>query len=142
MRTDGLWHAGLVQLIVSMRHHDTVVIADAGLPVPHHVPTIDLGWSRREPRLLPVLSAVLTELVVERATVATEAVDEELITGLEAQLRNVPIDRTSHDQLKASCATARAVVRTGEDTPYANVILHAGVPFQEPLGSPERTQSA
>lgn len=129
MRTDGLWHAGLVQLIVSMRHNDTVVVADAGLPVPSGVATIDLGWRRREPRLLPVLRAMLTELVVERATIATEVTDEPLLAGLHAELADVPIDRTSHDSLKAHCATARAVVRTGEDTPYANVILHAGVPF-------------
>jgi D-ribose pyranase len=124
-----VWHAGLVQLIVAMRHHDTVVIADAGLPVPADVPTIDLGWRRREPRLIPVLRAMLGELVVERATIATEVTDEQLLTGLHTELRDVPIDRTSHDDLKVNCARARAVVRTGEDTPYANVILHAGVPF-------------
>lgn len=132
MRSDGLWHEGLVQLIVSMRHHDTLVIADAGLPVPQHVQTIDLGWSRREPRLLPVLNAVLTELVVERATIADEAEDDQLLDGFRSELGTIPIDRTSHATLIAECANARAVVRTGEDTPYANVILHAGVPFDPP----------
>lgn len=129
MRSDGIWHDGLVQLIVSMRHHDTIVIADAGLPVPQHVPTIDLGWSRRHPRLLPVLSAVLTELVVERATIAEETCDPHLLDAFRCELGDIPIDRTSHANLLAECANARAVVRTGEDTPYANVILHAGVPF-------------
>lgn len=134
MRPDGLWHGGLVQLIVSMRHHDTIVIADAGLPVPQHVPTIDLGWSRRQPRLLPVLDAVLTELVVERATIATEAEDSQLLDGFHSKLGDIPVDRIAHDDFVAECAHARAVVRTGEDTPYANVILHAGVPFDRPNG--------
>jgi D-ribose pyranase len=93
------------------------------------VPTIDLGWSRRQPRFLPVLNAVVAELVVESATIATEASDDELLSGLTAALGDVPLDRTTHEELKRSCATAKAVVRTGEDTPFANVILHAGVPF-------------
>lgn len=129
MRSDGLWHAGMVQLIVSMRHHDMVVMADAGFPVPPHVPTIDLGWKRREPRLLPVLGAIVAELVVERATIAEEARDALLLDGLRCELGDIPIDRTAHADLIARCAGARAVIRTGEDTPYANVILHAGVPF-------------
>jgi D-ribose pyranase len=129
MRTNGIWHAELVEVIVSMRHHDTLVVADAGLPIPGHVPTIDLGWSRRQPRFLPVLDAVVAELVVERATIATEISDDELLSGLTAVLRDVPLVRTTHEELKKSCGAAKAVVRTGEDTPFANVILHAGVPF-------------
>jgi D-ribose pyranase len=129
MRRSGIWHAEIVEVIVSMRHHDTLVIADAGLPVPGNVPTIDLGWCRRQPRFLPVLNAVVTELVVERATIATETTDDELLAGLTATLRDLPLDRTTHEELMRSCATAKAVVRTGEDTPFANVILHAGVPF-------------
>jgi D-ribose pyranase len=129
MRAAGLWHAELVRLILSLRHGETVVIADAGLPVPSPTPTIDLGWARHEPRLLPVLRAVLAELVVERATIAKQADDEEFLIGLRAELGAVPVGRTDHEALKADCATARAVVRTGEDTPYANVILHAGIPF-------------
>lgn len=129
MRQDGLWHAGLVSLILSLRHHDTLVIADAGLPVPHDVPVIDLGWRRREPRLIPVLAAVLDELVVERAMIASEATDEHFLLELRTHLQQVPVEQISHESVKARCGHARGVVRTGEDTPYANVILHAGVPF-------------
>ncbi len=129
MRTDGIWHPGLVELIVSVRHHDTIVIADAGLPVPANVPTIELGWTRGNPRFLPVLKAIAAELVVESATIASEATDDELLAGLTAALREVPIKRTRHEALMEACATAKGVVRTGEDTPFANVVLHAGVPF-------------
>lgn len=129
MRTSGIWHAGLVELVVALRHHETIVIADAGLPVPSHVPTIDLGWSRGNPRFLPVLTAIAAELVVESATIASEVTDDELLSGIDAALQDVPIKRVTHEALKEACASARAVVRTGDDTPFANVILHAGVPF-------------
>lgn len=127
MRANGLWHAELVRLLLDLRHHDTVVLADAGLPVPDGVPVVDLGWRRGEPRVRDLLAAVLDELVVERATLAKELDGGELRTALAA----VPVELVSHDELKAMTGEARAVVRTGDDTPYANVVLHAGVPFGE-----------
>ncbi len=33
----------------------------------------------------------------------------------------------SHEQFKEHTKKAKAIIRTGEATPYANVILHAGV---------------
>lgn len=129
MRTNGLWHGELVEVIVSMRHHDTLVICDAGLPVPADTRTIDLGWRRGEPRLLPVLASILGELVVERATIAREAADRRFLAGLEDELGGAPIERIAHEDFKLRCATTRAIVRTGEDTAHANVMLHAGVPF-------------
>lgn len=129
MRRTGIWHPRLAQLIVALGHGDQVVIADPGLPVPAGVETIDLVWARGEPPLVPVLRAVVAELVVEQATVATELVDEKLLDDVTAQLGDVPLTRVTHEQLKAMTAAARVVVRTGEDTPYANVVLRAGVPF-------------
>jgi D-ribose pyranase len=130
MRRDGLWHAELLTLVVSLRHTDTLIVADAGLPVPAGVPVVDLGWRRGEPALLPLLDALLAELVVERAEIAKEA-DGAFLDGVRERLRDVPVELISHEDLKAACATARAVVRTGEATPYANIVLHAGVPFGE-----------
>jgi D-ribose pyranase len=129
MRRSGLWHPRLMQLIAAMGHTETIVIADAGLPVPPGVEAIDLVWSRGEPRMLPVLRAVLTELVVEQAVIANEARDPLLLAGIERELEGVDVRRVDHEELKRRCGAARAVVRTGEDTPYANVLLRAGVPF-------------
>jgi D-ribose pyranase len=36
---------------------------------------------------------------------------------------------TSHEDFKAATRAARAIVRSGEFSPYANVILRAGVVF-------------
>jgi D-ribose pyranase len=132
MRTDGIWHADLVRLLLDLRHHDTVVIADAGLPVPNGVHVVDLGWRRGDPCVPDVLAAVLAELVVERASLAKELQNETSRSALTSALDTVPIDWISHDELKAVTGEARAVVRTGDDTPFANVVLHAGVPFGAP----------
>jgi D-ribose pyranase len=129
MRTSGLWHAELVKLLVGLRHHDSIVIADAGLPVSGEVQVIDLGWRRGEPRVCDLLRAVLRELVVERASLAKELDDESSRSAIEAELAGVPIDWIAHDELKARACSARAVVRTGDDVPFVNVVVSAGVPF-------------
>ncbi|MCW3819045.1 D-ribose pyranase [Micromonospora sp. DR5-3] len=123
MRFDGLWHPRLLAVLAQAGHGDRIVIADAGLPVPAGVETIDLLWRRGEPPFLAVLRAVLDECVVERATVAVES------DGSWDVLRDIPTDIVPHDELKRLTQHARVVVRTGEATPYANVVLHAGVAF-------------
>lgn len=129
MRQAGLWHPRLAALVTGMGHGDLLVIADPGLPVPAGVESIDLVFARGEPGFLTVLRAVLADLVVERATLAEQLSDPALLAGIRAQLGRLPVHLVTHEQLKAGTAAARAVVRTGEATPYANIILQAGVPF-------------
>ncbi|MGI5169751.1 D-ribose pyranase [Spirillospora sp. CA-253888] len=129
MRADGLWHPRLLQVLAAAGHTDLVVVADPGLPVPPGVETVDLVWRRGEPPFLPVLAAVLEELVVEAATIAEEAAEPGLLSGLARVLGPLAPDRVPHERLKEMTARARVVVRTGETTPYANVVLRAGVPF-------------
>ncbi|MER7276936.1 D-ribose pyranase [Dactylosporangium sp. NPDC000244] len=129
MRRTGLWHPRLLAVVAAMGHGDLLVVADPGLPVPAGVEIIDLVVSRGEPGFLTVLRPVLGELVVEAATMAEELTDEKLAAAVREGLGDVPLELVGHEELKARTAHARAVVRTGEDTPYANIVLRAGVPF-------------
>ncbi|MFI5693794.1 D-ribose pyranase [Kribbella sp. NPDC051586] len=129
MRRSGLWHPRLAAVVAGLRHTETIVVADPGLPVPPEVETIDLVWARDEPALLPVLAVLTAELVAEEALIAEELTDAVLLRGLDRCLGSIPLKRTSHEDFKLLCRRSRAVVRTGETTPYANVILTAGVPF-------------
>lgn len=129
MRRDGLWHPRLIEVLTGLGHTDSIVVADAGLPVPVGVERIDLLWCRGEPGFLPVLRAVLAEGVFERATVATELTDPATVAGLAAALGPIGRSAVPHPRLKELTGEARAVIRTGEATPYANVVLHAGVAF-------------
>ncbi|ASW55526.1 D-ribose pyranase [Plantactinospora sp. KBS50] len=129
MRQAGLWHPRLAHLVTGLGHGESIVVADPGLPVPGDVETVDLVYTRGEPGLLSVLRPILAELVVETATVAEELTDPRLAGELTGALGDIPVTRVSHERLKALTGGARAAVRTGEATPYANVILRAGVPF-------------
>jgi D-ribose pyranase len=128
----------LARAIAALGHGDTLVVADAGLPIPAGVQRIDLAFAPGKPGFLDVLDAVLAEMEVERAILAEEAeamAPRPFLDLVEARLLALPkvkargIERVPHEELKRQCARARAVVRTGEFTPYANVVLSSGVVF-------------
>ncbi len=83
------------------------------------------------PRCIDVVEVVLTEMCVESAVIAEElplrnpAIEVELKNRLGA----TPLSMIPHEAFMALSAKARAIVRTGEFSPYANVILRAGVVF-------------
>ncbi|RDI27194.1 D-ribose pyranase [Pseudacidovorax intermedius] len=131
MKRTHLLHAELSQVIAAMGHGDMLVIGDAGLPIPDGPRRIDLAVARGVPRLDDVLAAVLSELTVESAVVACEALpaDQDRPAWYPTALPMVPL-AVSHEEFKQRSAKARAIVRTGECTPYANILLIAGVSFE------------
>ena len=134
MRRTGLLNTDLLRVISTAGHGQTVVIADAGLPMPAGVHCIDLAVVPGLPSFLDVAEAVLAELVVESAVVADELPvrNPAVAAGIRAllQVRGiVEVGSVPHVQFKQLSAAALAIVRTGESTPFANVILTAGVPF-------------
>jgi D-ribose pyranase len=131
MKKHGILHHELASVIASLGHGQLIVIGDAGLPVPPGVRCIDLAVSENVPRFIDVVRAVLGEMQVERANIATETatVSPHIDAELRELLIGISTNDTSHHDLKGASATAVAVVRTGEFTPYANVALYAGVVF-------------
>lgn len=131
MKNHGLLNPDLNRAVARLRHTDVVVVADCGLPVPPHVPVIDLALVFGIPRFTEVLDALLAEIEVEGATVADEIRDSPAHPWITSRLAPpaVPLRYVAHEDLKCAVGTAAFVVRTGETTPYANVLLRCGVPF-------------
>lgn len=133
MKKTGVLNAELSKLIATLGHGDMLVIGDAGLPVPHGVPCIDLAVSLGVPALRQVLDAVLQEICLEKITLAketeTHSADLWRFAHNHAENNRIQTATVSHEALKQLSQTARAVVRTGDTTPYTNIILHSGVPF-------------
>jgi D-ribose pyranase len=127
----GILHGEVSYLVATLGHTDLICVADAGLPVPDDVERIDLALVRGVPGFLQTVEALLEEVVVERAVIAREMPKRNpgAYRALRKLLRGVPIDRVPHRALKTRVRAARAVVRTGECTPYANVLLQCGVAF-------------
>ena len=131
MKKTPLLNAELSYLIATLGHGDALVIADAGLPVPPGTRCIDLALTRGVPSFEQVLEAVLSEMQLERAVHATELMthNPQFAAMLRARLGDAVIEVFAHAALKLKTGSARAIVRTGECTPFANVILYAGVVF-------------
>jgi D-ribose pyranase len=128
VKRSGIINARLAGALAGLGHTDLVVVCDAGLPIPPGPEVVDLAFRFGVPSFETVLSGLLEELVVEGATAAEEVKrnprSHELLTSSLPDLGFVP-----HEELKRMVAGSKLVVRTGEATPYSNVILRCGVPF-------------
>jgi D-ribose pyranase len=131
MKKRGILQHELSDLIARMGHTDTLVICDAGLPVPPGVQRIDLAISGGVPSFMQVLKPLLEDLAVESVVIASEQreVSPEFHEELKSALGSIPIKEVPHTEFKQMTGDARAVIRTGEFTYYANIIIVAGVAF-------------
>jgi len=131
MKKTTLLQSDLSYIIATLGHMDTLVIADAGLPIPAETVRIDLALTKGVPGAIQTLKVVLDEMQVEKVILAEEVTDRnpKFLADVQELLPGVPVEFVAHSELKIRTALARAVVRTGEFAPYANVILVSGVVF-------------
>jgi D-ribose pyranase len=131
MKKTVLLQSDLSYIIATMGHMDTLVIADAGLPIPSETERIDLALTKGVPGATQTLRVILDELKVEKVILAEEVKERnpQFLADVQELLPNTPIEFVIHSDFKAQTASARAIVRTGEFAPYANVILVSGVVF-------------
>jgi len=131
MKKSELLNAEMSQVIAEMGHTDTLTICDCGFPI-RGTKRIDLTLHKGVPAFLDVLDTVLTEEHVEKIILANEI--KEHSPQLEKEIlkrfsKDVKVEYISHEELKKSSELSRAVIRTGECTPFANIILVSGVTF-------------
>ncbi|GAB1534474.1 D-ribose pyranase [Geovibrio sp. ADMFC3] len=139
MKKGQLLNSRISAVISEMGHTDTLVIADAGLPIPASTERIDLALTNGVPDFITTLLNVLSELQVEKITIAEEIIKAnhtvwDMITAVikkteKAQGKKIETAMVSHERFKELTKSAKAVIRTGECTPYSNIILHSGVVF-------------
>ncbi|MDC3423279.1 D-ribose pyranase [Aquibacillus sp. 3ASR75-11] len=131
MKKSGMLNRDITTVLAKLGHTDTIIIADCGLPIPEETMCIDVSIALGTPSLTSVLRAIVDDMKIEEMTLANEIKEkngmlhEELIDTY----ADIPKQYISHDALKQKTKQAKAVIRTGEATPYANVILQAGVIF-------------
>ncbi|BET64413.1 D-ribose pyranase [Yersinia pseudotuberculosis] len=139
MKKGVLLNADISAVISRLGHTDQIVIGDAGLPIPATTTRIDLALTRGVPGVLQVVDVVTQEMQVENAYLAEEIVKNNLqlheallvlLTQLEQQQGNqIALRYISHEAFKEQTKQSRAVIRSGECSPFANIILGSGVTF-------------
>lgn len=131
MKKHGVLNSEIASVLASLGHTDMIVIADCGLPIPDGVKRIDLAVEIGKPSFLDVLQVVADDMAIEKVTLAEEVINNNAEVNKEIELKLIEpaFEYVSHEQFKEHTKNAKAIIRTGEATPYANVILHAGVIF-------------
>ncbi|MGL5695022.1 MAG: D-ribose pyranase [Peptostreptococcaceae bacterium] len=131
MRKTKLINSEISYTISKMGHTDSLTIGDCGLPISNEVNRIDLALKYGVPTFLETLDTVLEELCVEEIVIAQEIVEKNntIYSEILKRFENVKITMVSHEEFKVMTKESKAVVRTGECTPYANIILKSGVVF-------------
>lgn len=139
MKKSTLLNAELSYLVARLGHTDEMTICDAGLPIGEQVERIDLALTHGIPSFLDTVRVVLSEMQVQAVVLAQEfaQVSPELHAALLTELKEeetrcghtITVSYLSHEAFKVRAGDSRAIVRTGECTPYANVIFQAGVVF-------------
>ncbi len=131
MRKTKLINSEVSYTISKMGHTDSLTIGDCGLPIPTNVDRIDLALKYGVPTFLEALDTILEELCVEEIIIASEIKEnnKEIYKEILERFKDIKINEVSHEEFKNLTKESKAVVRTGECTPYANIILKSGVVF-------------
>jgi D-ribose pyranase len=131
MKKQGILNSHIAEVLANLGHTDTIVIADCGLPIPDGVKRIDLSLKIGTPGFIETLEAILDDMEVEQVTIADEIYENnpKMMSFIEEKFNKGQIQSVTHEDFKKKTELAKAVIRTGEATPYANIILHAGVIF-------------
>ncbi|MGL5098702.1 MAG: D-ribose pyranase [Fusobacteriaceae bacterium] len=135
MKRSRLLNSELSYEISKIGHTAHLTLCDAGLPIPSDVKRIDLAIEKGFPSFLKTLDVILSEMMVEEIIIAREIheknpeIYKEMMNIFESHNMNPKITEVSHEEFKSITKSSQAIVRTGECTPYANVILKSGVTF-------------
>lgn len=135
MKRNGMINADISRVLSYMGHTDTLAIGDCGLPIPDETERIDLALKMGVPSFAEVLREVVKEMKVEKVFLAEEIKEKnpgvqsmvlELVDCMDTVCEVVYVP---HVELKNRTKTCKAVIRTGETTPYANIILQSACLF-------------
>lgn len=133
MKKQGILNSDISRVLSYMGHTDCIAVGDCGLPIPEEVERIDLALEFGVPSFMDVLRVITKDMKVEKIVLAEEIREQnpkvlgeikELFAGQELETVFV-----SHTELKKQTRKCKAVIRTGETTPYANIILQSGCIF-------------
>src|SRR5690606_33101868 len=124
MKKGSVLNSDMSSVISRLGHTDTLVVCDAGLPVPHSTQRIDMALTQGVLSFMQVLEVVTTEMQFEAAILATEIKDhnpqlhETLLRHIEQlqqhQGNTIDVRYVSHDTFKQQTADSQAVIRSGE----------------------------
>ena len=129
MYKTGILNSDISKVLSDLGHTDQIVIADCGLPVPKDVKKIDLALTLGQPSFLEVYEVLKQHMEIEHVTIAEEMEVDNAPIFEQVTKDFSEIEQVNHETFKALTKNAKTIIRTGEATTYANIILQSGVIF-------------
>ncbi|MEM6644959.1 MAG: D-ribose pyranase [Bacteroidota bacterium] len=128
MIRDGILNPAINNLISRVRHTNTLVIADRGFPFWPTIETVDISLVDDIPTVLDVLHALQQRCHFGQIRMAEEF-KQHNSAGKQAAfthaIGSIPVAYLPHDAFKQHVPSAIGLIRTGDTTPYANMILES-----------------
>ena len=128
MLKTGILNPHVLNLLARFRHTNTLVIADRGFPSWPQIETVDLSLVDDVPTVSQVLLALRQQCVIGKAWMAKEFLkvnDIRTQASFATALKGVELTREAHVDFKKLVPNAIGLIRTGDTTQYANVILES-----------------
>lgn len=138
MKKNGILNSDISKILSDLGHTDQITIADCGLPVPDGVKKIDLSLKLGIPSFKDVLDTVLLDMQIEKIIIAEEIKTKNTIQNnyildkVKSNKTNntcVDVEYIPHEDFKKLTSKSKVIIRSGECTPYSNIILQSGVIF-------------
>jgi D-ribose pyranase len=129
MINSGILNPRILSLLARVRHTNALVIADRGFPFWPQIETLDVSVVDDLPTVLQLLAAVRGNFNATQAFMAREFQKNNSAATRAAfakGLAGVPTKFEPHVQFKKRVPGAIGLIRTGDTTQYANVILISG----------------
>ena len=128
MLKTGILNPQINSLLSRVRHTNTLVISDRGFPFWPMVETVDISLVDDLPTVLQVLRALRTNFVVGKAWMAREFAENNSArtrSQFNQALAGITVVQEPHVEFKLRVPRAIGLIRTGDTTQYANIILES-----------------
>lgn len=127
MKVNGILNSEISKSLSDLGHTDLIAIGDCGLPIDNDK-KIDISLKLGVPSFIEVLEEVLKDFSVEGYILASEIKNEnkDQESNIKNLLKDVDCEYISHEDFKKKLKDVKFVIRTGENTPYSNIILKSG----------------
>ena len=129
MINSGILNPHLLALLARIRHTNALVISDRGFPFWPQIETVDISVVDDLPTVLQLIAAVRANHNFTQAYMAREFLKSNSAatrTAFAKGLAGVPTKFEPHVDFKKRVPSAIGLIRTGDTTQYANVILISG----------------
>jgi D-ribose pyranase len=129
MKEIGIVNRELSRVLSEQGHGDLLMVVDAGFAIPKGADVVDISLAQNSPLVIDTLQELKKFFSVEKLIFAndTKEVSPTLFKNIKKLFgKSVPVEMVTHPEIKEISKRVKAVIRTGDFTAYANVILVSG----------------